>query len=107
MSDDLQRVCATCHYCRMDTEAESVAMYGRALGYGTCYRHGGDTVKAPAAATCADWWSPLEAPTGQHPTPTTMPGGATTPRADMTERELLDVQAFLLRQYPDYAGGQP
>ncbi len=29
------------------------------------------------------------------------------PRADMTERELLDVQAFLLRQYPDYAGGQP
>jgi superfamily II DNA or RNA helicase len=28
-------------------------------------------------------------------------------RADMTELELLDVQAFLLRQYPDYAGGQP
>ena len=62
MSDDLQRVCATCHYCRMDTEAESVAMYGRALGYGTCYRHGGETVKVPAVATCADWWSPLEAP---------------------------------------------
>lgn len=54
MSDDLQRVCATCHYCRMDTEAESIAMYGRVLGYGTCYGRPepGWTVKAPAAPTC-------------------------------------------------------
>jgi len=55
-------VCRTCHYCRLDTDAESIALYGRVLGYGTCYRHGGNTVKAPAEDTCADWWSPL-APT--------------------------------------------
>lgn len=62
MPEDLPRVCQTCHYCRMDTDAESVAMYGRVLGYGTCYREsGGWTVKAPAAHTCDRWWSPLEA----------------------------------------------
>ena len=44
--------------CRMDTDAESVALYGRVLGYGTCGRDG-HTVKAPAADTCGRWWSPL------------------------------------------------
>jgi len=66
MTNYLQRVCATCHYCRMDTDAESIAMYGRVLGYGTCYGGpgGGWTVKAPAAHTCERWWSPL-APTDE------------------------------------------
>jgi len=64
MPEELPRVCRTCHYCRMDTDAESIAMYGRVLGYGTCYGRPepGWTVKAPAAHTCERWWSPL-APT--------------------------------------------
>ena len=62
MPDDLPRVCSTCHYCRMDTDAESIALYGRVLGYGTCYREsGGWTVKAPGEQSCDRWWSPLEA----------------------------------------------
>lgn len=61
----MERNCQTCHYCRMDTPAESVAMYGRDLGYGTCYGWAsGDRVKAPATdgAACEHWWSPLDSP---------------------------------------------
>lgn len=59
----MEHTCTTCNYCRMDTDAESVAMYGRALGYGTCYgMDGGGRLKTPAGTTCKRYWSPLENP---------------------------------------------
>jgi hypothetical protein len=77
--NDLQRT------CRMDTDAESIALYGRALGYGTCYGRPepGWTVKAPAAHTCERWWSPLE------PTDESIVLTATT-RALLAVRDRLD-----------------
>ena len=59
----VDRTCATCSYCRLESDEESVAMYGRVLGYGTCYGHGpGRTMKAPCEHVCDRWWSPLEDP---------------------------------------------
>jgi hypothetical protein len=60
---DQTRNCTTCNYCRLDTDAESVATYGKPIGFGTCYgKDPGARLKAPGTTCCDQHWDPCENP---------------------------------------------